>query len=257
MATSYHRVIQFESSFLKKLLFSILVTVWRFMFCLYLSTVESKKSLNGCLRQVESQFQRFVRTVSRRQVDFCCGLLFFSEVSGPLIVNLLLRLKWYSQKFVKGQWDKEDCVAELNNYIDRLSILSLANTNRKLPDILGELTAIRSTINDRTHSSQHVILTLHIDRDVYECVSLFDGLAYVFYDKLKSYGSEPKVVLVTGNRLYFSNTMGDYGIVEATAPNFKLQILRNPTYRSYVSSEKQGRSKRGEMHMNSQEDART
>ncbi|KAL0684381.1 hypothetical protein Bca4012_051229 [Brassica carinata] len=244
MATSYHRVIQFESSFLKKLLFSILVTVWRFMFCLYLSTVESKKSLNGCLRQVESQFQRFVSTVSRRQVDFRCGLLFFSEVSGPLIVNLLLRLKWYSQKFVKGQWDKEDCVAELNNYIDRLSnqfinslsefrfsrfscirfcnydqILSLANTNRKLPDILGELTAIRSTINDRTHSSQHVILTLHIDRDVYEC--------------------------------------GDSGIVEATAPNFKLQILRNPTYRSYVSSEKQGRSKRGEMHMNSQEDART
>lgn len=118
-------------------------------------------------------------------------------------------VRWYSQKFVKGQWDKEDCVAELNNYIDRLSILSLANTNRKLPDILGELTAIRSTINDRTHSSQHVILTLHIDRDVYECVSLFDGLAYVFYDKLKSYGSEPKVVLVTGNRLYFSNTMVD------------------------------------------------
>ncbi|CAN6913926.1 unnamed protein product [Brassica oleracea] len=51
--------------------------------------------------------------------------------------------------------------------------------------------------------------------------------------------------------------MGDSGIVEATAPDFKLQILRNPTYRSYVSSEKQGRSKRGEMHMNSQEDART
>ncbi|CAN6913924.1 unnamed protein product [Brassica oleracea] len=131
------------------------------MFCLYLSTVESKKSLNGCLRlQVESQFQRFVSTVSRRQVDFRCGLLFFSEVSRPLILHpLFLFCKWYSQKFVKGQWDKEDCVAELNNYIDRLSILSLANTNRKLPDILGELTAIRSTINDRTHSSQHVILT--------------------------------------------------------------------------------------------------
>ncbi|KAH0896987.1 hypothetical protein HID58_046555 [Brassica napus] len=206
MATSYHRVIQFESSFLKKLLFSILVTVWRFMFCLYLSTVESKKSLNGCLRlQVESQFQRFASTVSCRQVDFRCGLLFFSEVSEPLILHpLFLFCIWYSQKFVKGQWDKENCVAELNNYIDH---------------ILGELTAIRSTINDRTHSSQHVILTLHIDRDVYEC--------------------------------------GDSGIVEATAPDFKLQILRNPTYRSYVSSEKQGRSKRGEMHMNSQEDARS
>ena len=29
---------------------TMLVTVWRFMFCFYLSTVESKKSLNGCLR---------------------------------------------------------------------------------------------------------------------------------------------------------------------------------------------------------------
>ncbi|CDY18826.1 BnaAnng02910D [Brassica napus] len=121
-------------------------------------------------------------------------------------------VRWYSQKFVKGQWDKEDCVAELNNYIDRLlfscirfcnydQILSLANTNRNLLDILGELTAIRRTINDGTHGSQHVILTLHIDRDVYECVILFDGLAYVFHDKLKSYVSEPKVMLVTGNRL--------------------------------------------------------
>ncbi|XP_013590473.1 PREDICTED: uncharacterized protein LOC106298886 [Brassica oleracea var. oleracea] len=124
----------------------------------------------------------------------------FPQTSGfPAVV--FCSLVRYSQKFFKGQWDKEDCVAELNNYIDRLLIFSLANTNRKQPDILGELTAIRSTINDGTHGSQHVIFTLHIDRDVYECVSLFDGLAYVFHDKLKSYGSEPKVVLVTGNRL--------------------------------------------------------
>ncbi|XP_056848614.1 uncharacterized protein At4g33100 [Raphanus sativus] len=29
--------------------------------------------------------------------------------------------KWYSEKFVKGQWDKEDCVAEWNKYRDCLS----------------------------------------------------------------------------------------------------------------------------------------
>ncbi|KAL0699825.1 hypothetical protein Bca4012_055947 [Brassica carinata] len=33
--------------------------------------------------------------------------------------------------------------------------------------------------------------------------------------------------------------------------------LRNSTYRSYIRSEKQQRNKRGEMHINSQEDART
>lgn len=29
------------------------------------------------------------------------------------------------------------------------------------------------------------------------CVSLFDGLAYAFHEKMTSYGAEPKVVLVT------------------------------------------------------------
>ncbi|KAL0853525.1 hypothetical protein Bca101_058677 [Brassica carinata] len=33
--------------------------------------------------------------------------------------------------------------------------------------------------------------------------------------------------------------------------------IRNSTYRSYIRSEKQRRNKRGEMHINSQEDART
>ncbi|KAL1219557.1 hypothetical protein V5N11_021772 [Cardamine amara subsp. amara] len=29
--------------------------------------------------------------------------------------------KWYSEKFVKGQWDKEECVAEWKKYRDCLS----------------------------------------------------------------------------------------------------------------------------------------
>ncbi|CAN6987901.1 hypothetical protein Bca4012_007753 [Brassica carinata] len=29
--------------------------------------------------------------------------------------------KWYSEKFVKGQWDKEECVAEWNKYRECLS----------------------------------------------------------------------------------------------------------------------------------------
>ncbi|WZZ85743.1 hypothetical protein YC2023_114322 [Brassica napus] len=42
-------------------------------------------------------------------------------------------------------------------------LLALANTNRHLPHILGELTAIRSTINDGAHGSQRVMLTLRIE----------------------------------------------------------------------------------------------
>lgn len=76
-------------------------------------------------------------------------------------------------------------------------LLALANTNRQLPDILGELTAIQSTISDGLHGSQRVMLTLRVERGLSVCVSLFDGLAYAFHVKMTSYGAEPKVVLVT------------------------------------------------------------
>ncbi|KAF3587892.1 hypothetical protein F2Q69_00029816 [Brassica cretica] len=92
-------------------------------------------------------------------------------------------------------------------------LLALANTNRQLPDILGELTAIRSTISDGLHGSQRVMLTLCVERGLSVCVSLFDGLAYAFHEKMTSYGAEPKVVLVTsinpkivGGRLFLNGT---------------------------------------------------
>ncbi|KAH0910793.1 hypothetical protein HID58_034114 [Brassica napus] len=46
--------------------------------------------------------------------------------------------------------------------------------------ILGEVSAIRSTINDRIHETH-----------------LFDGLAFALHDKFESCGSEPKLVIVT------------------------------------------------------------
>ncbi|KAL0788509.1 hypothetical protein Bca101_004755 [Brassica carinata] len=84
-------------------------------------------------------------------------------------------------------------------------LLALANTNRQLPDILGELTAIQSTISDGLHGSQRVMLTLRVERGLSVCVSLFDGLAYAFHVKMTSYGAEPKVVLVT-SRLFLNGT---------------------------------------------------
>ncbi|KAH1131786.1 hypothetical protein J1N35_003164 [Gossypium stocksii] len=35
--------------------------------------------------------------------------------------------QWYSEKFVKGQWDKEECVSEWQKYRDCLSVTSHLN----------------------------------------------------------------------------------------------------------------------------------
>nr|VDD57140.1 unnamed protein product [Brassica oleracea] len=64
-------------------------------------------------------------------------------------------------------------------------------------DVFGEITVIHSTISDGIHRSQRVMLTLRVERGLNVCISLFDGLAYSFHDKMTSYGVEPKVLLVT------------------------------------------------------------
>ncbi|WZY77631.1 hypothetical protein YC2023_024015 [Brassica napus] len=41
---------------------------------------------------------------------------------------------------------------------------ALANTNKQFPDIIGELSAIRSTINDNLPGAKRIMLTLRLDR---------------------------------------------------------------------------------------------
>lgn len=76
-------------------------------------------------------------------------------------------------------------------------ILELANAGKQLPDVMGELLAIRSTITDRLPGAQRVMLTLRLDGDAKVCVSLFDSLALGFHSKLDGYGREPRIVVVT------------------------------------------------------------
>ncbi|CAN6876937.1 unnamed protein product [Brassica oleracea] len=69
-------------------------------------------------------------------------------------------------------------------------ILELANTSRQLPDVIGEVRAIRSTITDRLPGAQRVMLTLRMESDVNVCVSLFDSLAVAFHTKLPGGGAD-------------------------------------------------------------------
>ncbi|KAG5410397.1 hypothetical protein IGI04_006716 [Brassica rapa subsp. trilocularis] len=92
-------------------------------------------------------------------------------------------------------------------------ILELANTGKQLPDVMGELRAIRSTITDRLPGAQRVMLTLRLEGDVNVCVSMFDSLALAFHSKFDGYGREPRIVLVTSinpkivsGKLYLNGT---------------------------------------------------
>ncbi|KAG2305033.1 hypothetical protein Bca52824_033684 [Brassica carinata] len=92
-------------------------------------------------------------------------------------------------------------------------ILELANTGKQLPDVMGELRAIRSTITDRLPGAQRVMLTLRLAGEVDVCVSMFDSLALAFHSKFDGFGREPKIVLVTAinpkivsGRLYLNGT---------------------------------------------------
>lgn len=91
--------------------------------------------------------------------------------------------------------------------------MASANTNRELPDVVGGLIAIRSTITDGLRGPQRVMVTLCLDGGVNVCVSLFDDRAVAFQTKFDQHTSEPKVLLFTsinpkvvGGKLFLNAT---------------------------------------------------
>ncbi|CAN7046759.1 unnamed protein product [Brassica oleracea var. botrytis] len=71
------------------------------------------------------------------------------------------------------------------------------NTGKQLPDIIGEVNAIRSTITDRIPGAQRVMLTLRLESGENVCVSMFDSMALAFHTKFDSYKKEPRIVVAT------------------------------------------------------------
>ncbi|KAF8096421.1 hypothetical protein N665_0309s0047 [Sinapis alba] len=106
---------------------------------------------------------------------------------------------------------------EVFRFMPYTQLISLANTGKQLPDIMGELNAIRSTITDCIPGAQRVMLTLRLESGENVCVSMFDSKALAFHTKLDSYGKEPKIVIVTsvnpkivGGRLFLNSTSGTH-----------------------------------------------
>ncbi|KAL0789793.1 hypothetical protein Bca101_006039 [Brassica carinata] len=110
-----------------------------------------------------------------------------------------------------------DIPTELFRFRSHEQLLTLANTNRELPDIVGEVSSVRSTITDGLRGPQRVMVTLRLEGDVNVCVSMFDDRAVTFQTKFDEHISEPKVILLTsinpkvvGGKLFLNATSGTH-----------------------------------------------
>uniref|UniRef100_A0A0D3DRI0 Replication factor A C-terminal domain-containing protein n=1 Tax=Brassica oleracea var. oleracea TaxID=109376 RepID=A0A0D3DRI0_BRAOL len=111
----------------------------------------------------------------------------------------------------------KDIPTELFRFRSHKQLLTLANTNRELPDIVGEVSSVRSTITDGLRGPQRVMVTLRLEGDVNVCVSMFDDRAVTFQTKFDEHNSEPKVIFFTsinpkvvGGKLFLSATSGTH-----------------------------------------------
>ncbi|CAN6868672.1 unnamed protein product [Brassica oleracea] len=96
-------------------------------------------------------------------------------------------------------------------------LMALANTNVHLPDIIGEVSDIRTTYNDHAQTTQRVMVTIKVDNDATVCVSVFDSVAELLHKRLEAGVVQPRVMVATninpkfvGGRLYLNATSGTH-----------------------------------------------
>ncbi|CAN6807711.1 unnamed protein product [Brassica oleracea] len=94
-------------------------------------------------------------------------------------------------------------------------LLGLANTNTQLPDIIGEVTAAKSTVTDPPHDKNRLMATIKMDNDVSVTMSMFDSQPVKLHNQLESMGGDPRVLVATsinpkivGGHLFLNATSG-------------------------------------------------
>ncbi|KAF3544634.1 hypothetical protein DY000_02010697 [Brassica cretica] len=87
-------------------------------------------------------------------------------------------------------------------------LAGLANRNTQLP---GEITAVKSTVNDTLGEKDRIMATIKLDNDTKVILSLFDAQAVSFHKKLEDMNGDPMVIVATsinpkmvgGTHIYF------------------------------------------------------
>ncbi|KAG2285618.1 hypothetical protein Bca52824_045222 [Brassica carinata] len=100
---------------------------------------------------------------------------------------------------------------------NQTELVGLANTNTQLPDIIGEIVAVKSTVSDPPEDKNRVMVTVKLENDVSVTLSLFDAQAVSFHQKLGGMRGDPKVIVATsinpkmvGGRLFLNATLGTH-----------------------------------------------
>ncbi|KAF8049881.1 hypothetical protein N665_2102s0004 [Sinapis alba] len=93
----------------------------------------------------------------------------------------------------------------------------LANSNTQLPDLVGEITAVKSTVSDTPGEKNHLMVTIKMDTGVSVTLSMFDAHAVSLHTRLESMSSDPRVIVATslnpkivGGRLFLNATSGTH-----------------------------------------------
>ncbi|XP_013614348.1 PREDICTED: uncharacterized protein LOC106320521 isoform X4 [Brassica oleracea var. oleracea] len=96
-------------------------------------------------------------------------------------------------------------------------LAELANTNTQLPEIIGEITAVKSTVNDTLGEKDRIMATIKLDNDTKVILSLFDSQAVSFHKKPEDMNGDPMVIVATsinpkmvGGGLFLNATSGTH-----------------------------------------------
>ncbi|XP_013607716.1 PREDICTED: uncharacterized protein LOC106314385 [Brassica oleracea var. oleracea] len=165
-----------------------------------------------------SRIDTFRRRLSEGSVYFLSGFDIARSNPKFRLFDSPVSIRFNDETFFETKTDSDkDIPTELFRFRSHEQLLTLANTNRDLPDIVGEVSSVRSTITDGLRGPQRVMMTLHLEGDVNVCVSMFDDRAVTFQTKFDEHSSEPKVILFTninpkvvGGKLFLNATSGTY-----------------------------------------------
>ncbi|KAH0857596.1 hypothetical protein HID58_085857 [Brassica napus] len=165
-----------------------------------------------------SRIDTFRRRLSEGSVYFLSGFDIARSNPKFRLSDSLVSIRFNDETFFETKTDSDkDIPTELFRFRSHEQLLTLANTNRDLPDIIGEVSFVRSTITYGLRGPQRVMMTLRLEGDVNVCVSMFDDRAVTFQTKFDKHSSEPKVILFTninpkvvGGKLFLNATSGTH-----------------------------------------------
>nr|VDD53275.1 unnamed protein product [Brassica oleracea] len=136
------------------------------------------------------------------------AIFLFDLKTGRCSSTIQVRLLCFLEP-MNVRWGSE--LMGVDMFLPDSQLLGLANTNTQLPDIIGEVTAAKSTVTDPPHDKNRLMATIKMDNDVSVTMSMFDSQPVKLHNKLESMGGDPRVLVATsinpkivgGTRIYF------------------------------------------------------